>query len=146
MSLEDIKKLYFRFLKDHGVFKRVIYLHENGVPTYPKEKKLVQVLYSQDHFYDWLCDAACFCLWHQSDEGATFWHIMSCLWKLTCLDNGLVGAKTTINHIKAEAASCLSMRPYPVVGDFRSKHGVLYYELQELYKKITKDDKNLCNF
>lgn len=153
MILKDIRKLYFRFLKDHGVFKRVIYLHENGVPACPKERKIMQVLYDQQRFYDWLCDARTFCLWHQTDEGARFWHIMSCLWKLTCLDNGLINepssffydVKTIINHMKSEAASCLFARSYPSAWD-TYKYGDLYNELEKLYKKVTKDDKNLCNF
>ena len=153
MILKDIRKLYFRFLKDHGVFKRVIYLHENGVPACPKERKIMQVLYDQQRFYNWLCDARTFCLWHQTDEGARFWHIMSCLWKLTCLDNGLINesssffydVETIISHMKSEAAFCLLARSYPSAWD-TYEYGDLYNELEKLYKKVTKDDKNLCNF
>lgn len=98
------KKIYFRFLKDHGIFSRVIWLHKNGDECSIKREApmtLDDALHYCKNPTEWIQSAICFCIWSKTDEGQVYWHELSKLWKLECIEKGLKTENTFIeNYIK----------------------------------------------
>ena len=102
------KKIYFRFLKDHGIFNRVIWLHKNGHKNGDDgsiKREAPMTLDDALHYcktpIGWIQSAICFCIWSKTDEGQVYWHDLSKLWKLECIEKGLETENTFIEcHIK----------------------------------------------
>ena len=96
------KKIYFRFLKDHGIFNRAIWLHKNGDDGSIKRTApmtLDVALNYCENPIGWIQSSGCFCTWIETDEGQMYWHDISELWKLECIEKGLEKDITFIENV-----------------------------------------------
>ena len=83
LSFEEKVKIYKRFLKENGVYKRVIEIHCNGTYYDRKKRKFPTCL---EHFgiLTWIQNSNCFCTWYYTKEGDLFWYALSVLWQMHC--------------------------------------------------------------
>ena len=83
-------KKYKRFLKEHGIFKRAIHIHQYGEDfcnVRESIRKFPDCLLGHDPC-NWIQNARAFCSWVNTNEGDCFWWSISLLWQLTiCCDN-----------------------------------------------------------
>ena len=86
-NIEDIIKRYKRFLKEYGVYKRVLDIHlssnyckKNNINTLDR---LLTLCASPEDFL-WKSDV--FCIWERTAEGDSYWWVLSSLWRETCIN------------------------------------------------------------
>lgn len=86
---KNVKK-YKRFLKEYGLFKRAIHIHQYGADfcTVREEtRKFPDCLLEHDPC-NWIQNPRAFCSWARTNEGDCFWWSISLLWQLTiCCDD-----------------------------------------------------------
>lgn len=127
------KKIYFRFLKDHGIFNRVVWLHRNGDDDSIKRETpmtLDDALHYSENPIGWMQGAICFCVWCKTAEGQVYWHDLSKLWMLECIEKGL---ETKITFIKYYIMLCEDSTKFHPDRQFTT-------EIKERVKRIK--DKN----
>ena len=90
-NIQEITKIYIRFLKDNGIFRRAIELHRThnksiAVKNFNRNK-LLRVLRYTNYPFQFMSDSTAFCTWDDTIEGNEYWWIKSLLWKIECLKN-----------------------------------------------------------
>ena len=119
---EDVKKCnsqiikrYKRFLKDNGIYKRVMLKHlENA----KKMSLTLEEFFSNRVKMTLISNSGSFCLWERTDEGKAFWWIISNKWKYICIKEQLVNPISTF----AIKDTCM------VIRDFLNRHS---YEISQ---------------
>lgn len=86
-NIEYIIKRYKRFLKEHGVYKRVLDIHLNS--NYCKKNNInaldrLLIMCSSPEYFLWKADV--FCIWERTAEGDSYWWVLSSLWRETCIN------------------------------------------------------------
>ena len=81
IEFDKVFKIYLRFLKEEGVYQRVLSIHS-------KNRKLnaKKVLKNDTYFANWIQNEDTFCLWSSTKEGKDFWWIIHLLWLIKCSD------------------------------------------------------------
>lgn len=102
MTFDEAVKIYTRFLKEHGVFKRAIEIHKYGAREREKETTFEASLRKCDYWYEWLQDDYCFCLWRYTKEHDEFWWALSILWQVTCFHNDITGVINVNRRIRLQ--------------------------------------------
>jgi hypothetical protein len=87
LSFEEKVKIYKRFLKDNGVFKRTLDIHCKGTYKKPKIYRFPDCL-KRTSTLGWIQDSDCFCTWCHTREGDLFWWALSLLWQEQCYLSG----------------------------------------------------------
>lgn len=90
-NIQEIAKIYIRFLKDNGIFKRALelhYTHNCGIAVGGGNcDVLLKTLRYTDYPFQFIHDSATFCIWRDTEEGEDYWWIKSLLWGIECLEN-----------------------------------------------------------
>lgn len=95
MTFEEAKKRYERFLKEMGVYKRAIQIHNNGPIPFKKKSVLGRIGYPEilktNSAYPrgWIQTSGIFCTWAKSPEKDVFWWPISLLWQAECIENDI---------------------------------------------------------
>ena len=80
IEFENIFKIFLRFLKEEGVYHRVLSI-------YGRDKRNVKDVLKRDLcFTHWIQHEDTFCLWQSTGEGRDFWWLIHLLWLIKCLD------------------------------------------------------------
>ena len=100
MTFDEAYKIYKRFLKDEGIFRRALEIHSEcrHLNEHLIKKKLFLTMPSQ-----WIQSCGTFCQWCRSPEGDKFWWPISILWQIKCLQQdiiieGFTESKTNLNN------------------------------------------------
>jgi hypothetical protein len=90
-NIEYIIKRYKRFLKEHGVYKRVLDIHLSSyycrMYNVHKLDKLLTICCERPEDFLWKADS--FCIWEKTGEGESYWWVLSSLWKETCITENI---------------------------------------------------------
>lgn len=81
-SFENVFKLYKRFLKENGIYKRVFEIHKKSYAC--KRTNSLRKALDATEYDRWLQDCDLFCLWRGSYEGEHFWWLKHIKWVI-CL-------------------------------------------------------------
>lgn len=85
-NIEYIIKRYKRFLKEHGVYKRVLDIHLSSFHCKKYNintlDRLLTICASPEYFL-WKSDV--FCNWVRTAEGVSYWWVLSSLWRELCI-------------------------------------------------------------
>ena len=100
MTFDEAVKIYTRFLKEHGVFKRAIEIHKYGARE--RETTFEASLRKCDYWYNWLQDDYCFCLWRYTKERDEFWWALSILWQIMCVYKDITGVINVNKKIRIQ--------------------------------------------
>lgn len=94
MEFDEALKRYKRFMKEYGLYSRMIFLHTtytsyfsdvNGFKRTKKKKAFKELLTStNDPVNKWIQNSSVFCTWSGTKEGDTFWWLISMLWEVKC--------------------------------------------------------------
>ncbi len=90
MTFDEIKKRYERFLKEMGVYKRVIDIHSGRVNGLPKRNISYQTIIKANTYpRSWIQSCGTFCTWSRTPEKDVFWWAISLLWQAECIENDI---------------------------------------------------------
>jgi len=81
-SFDNVFKLYKRFLKENGIYKRVFEIHKKSYGR--KHTNSLRKALDATEYDRWLQDCDLFCLWRGSYEGEYFWWLKHIKWVI-CL-------------------------------------------------------------
>jgi len=81
IEFDKIFKVYSRFLKEEGIYHKVLTIHGKG------NKFSAKNVLQKDHmFTHWIQHDSTFCLWSNTNEGRDFWMEIHLLWLIKCLE------------------------------------------------------------
>jgi hypothetical protein len=93
VTFDEAVKIYIRFLKEHGAYKRAIEIHMHGEKERERETTFIASLKMCDSWHNWLQDDYCFCLWRFTKENEEFWWALSILWQIMCIYKNILSVK-----------------------------------------------------
>ncbi len=102
MTFDEAVKIYIRFLKEHGVYKRAIEIHKYGAREGDRDIPFKEALKKSEHWYNWLQDDNCFCLWRDTKELDDFWWALSILWQIMCVYKDITGVINVNKKIRIQ--------------------------------------------
>ena len=85
-NIEYIIKRYKRFLKEHGVYKRVLDIHLSSNYCEKFNINSLNELFAKclsPEYFLWKADV--FCIWDRTAEGDSYWWVLSSLWREICI-------------------------------------------------------------
>ena len=82
MEFKDAFKRYKRFIKEKGVFHKVMSIHSKEVNA--------ETILKKHSPFNWLRDTGTFCIWAETNEGERFWWRISLEWQIKCIEESIV--------------------------------------------------------
>ena len=102
-NIQEIAKIYIRFLKDNGIFKRALelhYTHNRGIVVKNNNRDvLLKALRHSDYPFQFISDSGTFCIWRDTEEGEDYWWMKSLLWRIECLENESIRRLLSMNAV-----------------------------------------------
>ena len=92
MTREEEIKLFKRFLKEHNVYCRALWLyihctHNGEIKANIKNAKDLYKSFMWESPQRWLVNQLLFCTWSATEEGRKLWAKINILWAFTCIEN-----------------------------------------------------------
>lgn len=87
MEFDTIFKRYKRFMKDNGLYTRMMQIHLGKCSSHNKRKfsELKSILCNDIEPYSWIQGADVFCTWSLTKEGDLFWWLTNIRWQVICI-------------------------------------------------------------
>jgi hypothetical protein len=138
MKFNEALKRYKRFMKERGLYSRMLALHTTYDSIYgfhKKERKkytFKELLTSTlDSPCKWIQNSTVFCTWSRTKEGDGFWWIISILWEIKCFNE----------KIYLENRPCCSKKE--IISEFDSLKSYIGKNKSPLYKELEEKIENL---
>lgn len=105
MTREEEIKLFKRFLKEHNVYCRALWLYihctRNGeIKANIKNARDLYKSFMGTSPQSWIVDQLLFCLWSATEEGRKLWAKIHILWIFTCIENEMCEQHNALNEVK----------------------------------------------
>lgn len=91
MEFDTNFKRYKRFMKDNGLYARMMQIHLGECSSHNKRifSELKSFLCNTVEPFSWIQGAAAFCSWSSTKEGDLFWWLISIRWQAICIKESL---------------------------------------------------------